>query len=215
MRSREEWRPPADEPAAAKPQSEERCPARPSGENATQSSLDETKEGDTSEQKTSSSSVWLFEYEDPEDLMNLDEEDYVEVKVTLDSGAVDHVGGPDDFPWYVPKVNPKAKNLIGAGGDVIANLGEVHVMMETKDTELEIGSTFQLARVTRALYSVSKLDDGGAEIRIKGGIAKVYKDEKHLMSFSREGGLYTSVMKLRKPQMMSPIPEDFPRQGKR
>ena len=88
-------------------------------------------------------------------------------------------------------------------------------MMETKDTSLEIGSTFQLARVTRALYSVSKMDDGGVEIRIKGGIAKVYKDEKHLMSFSREGGLYTSVMKLRKPKMMSPIPEDFHRQGKR
>jgi hypothetical protein len=87
--------------------------------------------------------------------------------------------------------------------------------METPDTELELRSTFQMARVTRALYSVSKMDDGGAEIRIKGGKAKVYKGEKHLMTFGREGGLYTSVMKLRKPKMDSQSPEDFHRQGKR
>jgi hypothetical protein len=203
LRSREEWRPPADEPAAAKPQHEEERPARHS-RNVMRSSSIETKR-----------ETYVIEYEDPEDLMNLDEEDCIEVKVTLDSGAVDHVGGPDDFPGYKPKLNPKARNFIGAGGDVIANLGEVHVVMETPDTELELRSTFQLARVTRALYSVSKMDDGGAEIRIKGGKAKVYKGEKHLMTFGREGGLYTSVMKLRKPKMDSQSPEDFHRQGKR
>jgi hypothetical protein len=139
--------------------------------------------------KTDSTEVYIFEYEDPDELMNLNQDQYIEVKVTLDSGAVDHVANSNDLPGYTATINPKAKNFVGANGDVIANMGEVEVIMEAPDTGTEIGSTFQLAKVTRALYSVSKMDDGGAEIRIKGGKASVFKGNQHITTFTREGGL--------------------------
>jgi len=165
--------------------------------------------------KTDSTEVYIFEYEDPDELMNLNQDQYIEVKVTLDSGAVDHVANSNDLPGYTATINPKAKNFVGANGDVIANMGEVEVIMEAPDTGTEIGSTFQLAKVTRALYSVSKMDDGGAEIRIKGGKASVYKGNQHITTFTREGGLYTSMMKLRKPKPSNVASEDFRRQGKK
>ena len=165
--------------------------------------------------KTDSTEVYIFEYEDPDELMNLDQDQYIEAKVTLDSGAVDHVANSNDLLGYTPTINPKAKNFVGANGDVIANMGEVEVVMEAPDTGTEIGSTFQLAKVTRALYSVSKMDDGGAEIRIKGGKASVFKGNQHITTFTREGGLYTPMMKLRKPKPSNVASEDFRRQGKK
>ena len=93
---------------------------------------------------------------------------------------------------------------MAAGGKVIPNEGESALALVTKETGNEIASDFQIAAVTRPLWSLSqildKLPEGHdarftrqqAQIRTPAGTPIAY--------FERKGGLYVSTMKLRNPK---------------
>ena len=82
----------------------------------------------------------------------------IETEVAADSGAVDHVAGPDDIPGCVEVKRTRVRNFVGPTGKPIEHHGEalVHLVNETGRV---IGSVFQIANVVRPLHSVSKICD--------------------------------------------------------
>ena len=60
-----------------------------------------------------------------------------------------------------------------------------------------IKSVFQVADVTRALYSVSKICDDGCEVHFTDKVATVTKDGKVVTKFGREGGPYCVEMQIK------------------
>ena len=63
-----------------------------------------------------------------------------------------------------------------------------------------VRTTFQVARVTRPLMSVSKFRDAGMTMRFTATMVLI-EDAKgeEVCRFVREGGLYVATMKLRNP----------------
>ena len=59
-----------------------------------------------------------------------------------------------------------------------------------------IKSVFQVADVTRALYSVSKICDDGCEVYFTATEAVITKGGKVITRFAREGGLYCAEMEI-------------------
>jgi hypothetical protein len=144
----------------------------------------------------------------------------VYIEVALDSGSGEHVADPDDAPGYA--LDPSAgsrmgQNFIGAGGEKIPNQGEMKLHLEVptgtgKTTDLR--STFQGAKVTRPLHSVSKICDEGFEVRFNKGEATIFNAAgKQVAKYERRGGLYVATMKLRPPTSGSGAEQTFQRQG--
>ena len=118
------------------------------------------------------------------------------IKVALDSGAGDHVASPDDVEGFaiVESANSRAgRNFAAANGGRIINHGQAVVKMRSPKGR-RVTSTFQVAQVTRPLYSVSKLADAGYDVRFSKSKAEVFKDGEVVHTFLREGGLYVAEM---------------------
>jgi hypothetical protein len=65
--------------------------------------------------------------------------------------------------------------------------------MKTKTAATGINSTFQIAEVSRPLYSVSKICDSGATVKFDSPEAIVRnKNGRVLVKFERQGGLYVA-----------------------
>ena len=102
------------------------------------------------------------------------------IKIAMDSGAGDHVASPEDVEGFAIEESPNSRagrNFVAANGGKIRNHGQSMVKMRTKDGK-RIASTFQVADVTRPLYSVSKLCDAGYDVSFKKDEALVTKDGK-------------------------------------
>ena len=136
-----------------------------------------------------------------------DEPEFMDFEGALDSGCASHVCDRVDIPGYEVKESEGSRrgaNFVAAGGKVIPNEGESALALVTKETGNEIASDFQIAAVTRPLWSLSqildKLPEGHdarftrqqAQIRTPAGTPIAY--------FERKGGLYVSTMKLRNPK---------------
>ncbi len=118
------------------------------------------------------------------------------IKIAMDSGAGDHVASPEDVEGFAIEESPNSKagrNFVAANGGKIRNHGQSMVKMRTKDG-MRVASTFQVADVTRPLYSVSKLCDAGYDVPFKKDEALVTKDGKIIHRFHSEGGLYVAEM---------------------
>ena len=130
----------------------------------------------------------------------------------LDSGAVDHVCGPDDVPQSVTPVSRpdgRERNFIGAGGDRIKNYGEARVVLEQDGSLPSLAITHQVAEVCRPLHAVSKICDNGKEILFtkegatvipEGSLSKFLGTLKASARYSRKGGLYVARVRARNPQ---------------
>jgi len=118
------------------------------------------------------------------------------IKIAMDSGAGDHVASPEDVEGFAVEESPNSKvgrNFVAANGGKIRNHGQSNVKMRTKEGT-RVASTFQVADVTRPLYSVSKLCDAGYDVAFKKHEALVTKGDKVIHRFHREGGLYVAEM---------------------
>jgi len=116
----------------------------------------------------------------------------------LDSGAGEHVCGPDDIAGFEIKESAGSKagkHFLAANGDRIANLGEVPLTMRSKDGA-KFGSTFQVADVTRPLYSVGRMCDAGCTVSFTKDAAVVKKGEQTMVTFKRSGGLYIADLEI-------------------
>ena len=58
-------------------------------------------------------------------------------------------------------------------------------------------SVFQVADVTRALYSVSEICDDGYEVYLTATEGVITKGGKVITRFAREGGLYSDEMEIK------------------
>ena len=146
-----------------------------------------------------------------EDELNIagDEEDeYVLIEIALDSGAGDHVAAALDAPGYMVEASAgsrRGQNFIGAGGHRMPNKGQMALSLLAPngvgDGEEKISTVFQVADVTRPLWSVSKVCDAGYDVEFTKKYAAVM-DEHGLpvCVFERQGGLYVARMRLRNPK---------------
>jgi hypothetical protein len=118
------------------------------------------------------------------------------MRVALDSGAGDHVVGPDDVMGFTTEESEGSKrgrHFIDAGGNRIRNLGQARVGVRDPLCASGFGSVLQIAEVSRPLYSVSKICDSGASVTFDNNEAVVKgRDGAVLAKFKREGGLYVT-----------------------
>jgi len=118
------------------------------------------------------------------------------IKVALDSGAGDHVASPEDCEGFAIEESPNSKagrNFVAANGGKIVNHGQSTVRMKTPKGR-RVASTFQVAEVTRPLYSVSKLCDYGYGVNFTADEGVVKKNGEVIHVFKREGGLFVAEM---------------------
>jgi hypothetical protein len=132
-----------------------------------------------------------------DDLLPIDDHDEgAEVAIAIDSGAVDHVANDEDMPGIevVPSASSIAgRHFMGANGKTIENRGQAAVAMKSTSTGANINSVFQIARVSRPLYSVSRICDAGCDVQFTKTEGRVSKGGKLIATFPRKGGLYVST----------------------
>ena len=97
-----------------------------------------------------------------------------------------------------------------AGNRRIPNQGQVTLGLKGLNGAKTIKSTFQVADVTRPLWSVGRICDEGFRITFDDKKAEVLdKKGRVVCTFDRQGGLYLSKLKLRNPNFK----KGFRRQG--
>ena len=134
----------------------------------------------------------------------------VEIEIAADSGASEHVAADTDAPTY--KVEESAgsrsgQHFVGAGGHRMANSGQMKLDMRADNGRKgrDVRTTFQVARATRPLMSVSKICDAGMTMRFTSAMAVIEDNKgKEVCRFLRKGGLYIASMKLKNPNYKPP-----------
>ena len=140
------------------------------------------------------------------------------VQIAIDSGAGKNVAPPEMIEGY--RVSPSygskhGKHFIAANGGRILNLGESTLnLVDEKGGKLR--SNFQIADVSRMLYSVSQICDAGCEVKFDKSGGLVLKDGRTLARFPRKGGLYVLTTTLRSPDahLAKPAEAGFAGQGR-
>ena len=140
-----------------------------------------------------------------------------EFEVALDSGAGEHVAASKDAPQYTVVASQGSRagqNFIAANNQRIPNEGQMTLALKAegygKKKGREIQSTFQVAKVSRPLWSVGRICDEGFDVKFTKTEALVLKpDGTVVCRFERRGGLYIAKMSLRNPLFR----KDFRRQG--
>ena len=137
-----------------------------------------------------------------------DEPEFLEIDMTLDTGAVNCVLSREDVPMH--EITPSEGSLAGqvfqaAGGKLLPNEGEVHLNLVAPaegEQVTEILTTFQVAKVTRPLLSVTKIcDQGELDVLCRKNAAYILdKDMRVVAKFQRRGGLYIARMRMRNPK---------------
>ena len=141
----------------------------------------------------------------------LDEPEFIETEMTLDTGATTHAADRLDFPQHVvvESEGSKAGQRFGcAGGKMLENEGEVHIMMIAPGgLECELETTVQITKITRPLLSVSQMTrNGDIFVVCKKDEALVMNQQQQVLAvFKRKGGLYVANMKVRNPKYKPPF----------
>jgi hypothetical protein len=140
---------------------------------------------------------------------------YVTMEVVLDSGAGAHVANKRHVPGY--KVVPSALSKLGAAfvaadGGKIDNQGEALLSLITTDSRgagHAVRANFQIADVTRALWSVGLICDSGLDVKFAAMSASILdRSGKEICHFERRHGLYIATV-----QLENPLHESFGRPG--
>ena len=144
---------------------------------------------------------------DKDDILNIDKWEDLEVEVVLDSGCCAHImDATHDAPGYTlaeSEGSRQGRGFIAANGDRISNEGEVKLNLEAPNGSggvQQLQSTFQSARVTRPLMSVSQMCDKGLKCVFEKDKATVVDEHDNpRFVYERRGGLYVTPMKLKAP----------------
>jgi len=142
------------------------------------------------------------------------EPEFIDVEMTLDTGATVHAADRVDLPYHLVEESPGSlagQQLQAAGGKLIANEGQATVEMLAPGSDCELVCSLQIAKVTRPLLSVTKMTESGKiSVLCKKDEALVLgENNKVLAKFTRRGGLYTAIMRVRNPRF-----QPFPRPGR-
>ncbi len=159
--------------------------------------------------------VGVVEYS--EESLILSTAEKVRVKVAMDSGAVANVIHPKQLPSdATPEPNTNGKHFNGAGGDFIERFGTC--MTELEGEHGSVGCDWDLADVSRALHSVSKVagpyeGPGKQDIVFNnkrcvvvppGVLDAIMKHVKAVAEYKREGDLYVAEMTMSSFQRQEP-----------
>ena len=141
----------------------------------------------------------------------LDEPEFLVIEICLDSGAGDHVLSRVDVPGFTIEESPGSRaqqHFVAAGGKRLPNEGQVRLHL-LGQANTGIQSLFQVAEVTRPLWSVGKICDQGFDVRFSAKTATILKDGKEILSFERKNGLYLGMIKLKNPKYRPKDEQDF------
>jgi len=144
----------------------------------------------------------MEEEEFNDDALNLEGEwEEITLSVTADSGAGNHIVDADDIPGYSIEESAASragKGFVAANKQVIANEGQAMLNLMAGDRKMK--STFQVAKVSRALMSIGKICDQGHKVIFDKNEGKVLDSNgKMICKFVRRGGLYVMDVKLMAP----------------
>ena len=148
----------------------------------------------------------------------------IDAEVAADSGACDHVAGPDHIPGSVViGTDGRVRNFIDAQNNGIKHHGEAQVHLVDEKGNV-MATTVQVAEVCRPLHSVSKICDGAGEVHHEmlfmqdqavvvpaGTFSKFMEKVKIITTYPRRGGLYVQKVKVRDPNAGNGV--SFPRPG--
>ena len=140
-----------------------------------------------------------------------------EIKVALDSGAVDSVIHPDELPpSVICSPNTTGRHFTGANNSHIENYGSAETILQDPQTKIRSGCKWKLADVVRPLHAVVKITGtkeepkqdvlftaGRAVVVPAGVVEQILKTVRPLMQYNREGDLYIAKLTM----------SGFPRQG--
>ena len=156
---------------------------------------------------------WGVEVVDELNVLPEDEPEFIEVEMTLDTGATVHAADRVDFPGCLVEESPGSRagqHFQTAGKKTIANEGQSNILLTTTGG-VDVAMTMQIAKISRPLLSVTKMTEGG-EITVlcKKDVALILDgDGKTVATFHRKNGLYVCMMKYKNPKFKQA--EDFPR----
>jgi hypothetical protein len=124
-------------------------------------------------------------------------EDFIDF--TVDSGAADTVADETiapNCPTVPSEGSKKGVKYVAAAGKVIANEGEKNVKTQTGEGHL-CGIKIQIAKVNKALLSVSKICDAGHEVVFNdNGGRTVHCTTGQVVKFRRVDGVYRLRVKI-------------------
>ena len=143
------------------------------------------------------------------------EEPMQRIELALDSGAGEHVASKNVAPAYAISESAGSRagqHFVAAGGARIWNEGQFTLRVRSgglgRHEGKDINSTFQVAKVTRPLWSVGMICDEGFDVKFSKESAVVQtKEGKDVCKFQRKGGLYVTEFHLK------PEPKPFIRRG--
>ena len=128
------------------------------------------------------------------------------LQVIVDSGAGAHVISKKMIPGYLVEESEMSRagtNFRGADGGKIKNHGQVFLNLMAPDSDgngRDISSKFEVADVTRALWSVGLITDSGLKVSFSKTTAHVHDQHgKELCVFHRTNGLYVADVKIKNP----------------
>ena len=114
-------------------------------------------------------------------------------KITIDSGAAVCVAPPSWCPQYRTQPSPGSKSgvhYVTASGNRIKNEGEKHIKIKTKTGDVR-QMTFQVAKVTKPLCSVSKIcEKGHIVVFDENGSYIKHKKTGAIIQLKKERGVY-------------------------
>jgi len=153
--------------------------------------------------------IEYIEDDTADEINNAEEE--LEVYVTMDSGAITHIGPREAMPRGAelkPDENGVTRNFVAANGIEITNHGKTIVEMETPEGQA-ITCPFQVADVTRPLHSTGQICDAskeilhtarGAVVVPAGALSRHLRGTKIIAKYPRRNGLYMGRFKVRNPK---------------
>ena len=122
----------------------------------------------------------------------MEENEFIDFEIVLDSGAADHVVDSADTPGYQIQESAGSRAgacFVAANGERIPNRGEIQLNLKAGD--IPIQSTFQVSKISRPLWSVGKVCDAGYDVTFKKGGASIMHvaSGKEVGQFQRKQGL--------------------------
>ena len=158
------------------------------------------------------SSTFVMEtYGGQECLLAGDEEEFLDLPITLDSGAAAHVTPGSAVPGYVVEQSPASRvggGFVDASGHHTPNEGQVNLSLEKEDTKFK--SIFQVAEITQTLWAVGQICDQGHDVLFTREKATVLdgSTRKPLLTVRRgPGGLYKDTLRMRNPRWKAADPK--------
>lgn len=140
-------------------------------------------------------------FEAEPELNNVSVPQWRTVAMVMDSGAAESVAPVSLAPWVGMKESAgsrKGQVYVSASGERIPNLGEKSMEVVTGEGR-SAKATFQVADVTRALCSISRVCDQGNRVVFESGGGWIESSDGRRTAFKRENNVYVLELHVHDP----------------